>query len=209
MHKGTDNIHHAIGDLVVIPKEMQWKLYEQVEQELAAWRMNPTVILAPLPRYLESPCCNLDHHMTNMKKEDHRKKMEAEVYKMRTNLKDFAFRKGRRNATTISTWGVVKRLDKIWADPVHLHEDGYFAISEAVVEAVAGLAGKRRGSEAAPPAAKRKRCEGEQSGERALGQQQGRGGIHGGQGHDLGRPVKVIEAGTPTLVIEDRAGGHS
>jgi hypothetical protein len=43
--------------------------------------------------------------MTNMKKEDHSKKMEAEVYQMQTNLKDFAFRKGRRNATTISTWG--------------------------------------------------------------------------------------------------------
>jgi hypothetical protein len=49
MHKGTDNIHHAIGDLVVIPKEMQWKLYEQVEQELAAWKMNPTIILSPCP----------------------------------------------------------------------------------------------------------------------------------------------------------------
>jgi hypothetical protein len=27
--------------------------------------------------------------------------------------------------------------------------------------------------------------------------------------HDLGRPVKVIEAGAPTPVIEDGAGGHS
>jgi hypothetical protein len=42
--------------------------------------------------------------MVNMKQEDHVKNLEAEVYKMRKNLKDFAFCAGRRNVTTVSTW---------------------------------------------------------------------------------------------------------
>jgi hypothetical protein len=50
MHKGADG--NVIGDLVGIPKEMQWKLYKQVELELEAYKNNPTVILAPLPRNL-------------------------------------------------------------------------------------------------------------------------------------------------------------
>jgi hypothetical protein len=54
----------------------------------------------------------------------------------------------------------VKRLVNVWADQVYLQENGYFAISEAVVEAVAGLSGKRKlgsGAATAPDQKKPKR----------------------------------------------------
>jgi hypothetical protein len=142
------------------------------------------VILSPLPRYMDAPCCSLEHHMVNMKQEDHAKNMEAEVYKMRKNLKDFAFRAGRRNATTVSTWGIVKRLVNVWAGPVYLQENGYFAISEAVVEAVAGLSGKRKPGAASAPDPKKLRREAEDRKERtpASSAPPNRGGSRGGRG---------------------------
>jgi hypothetical protein len=110
--------------------------------------------------------------MTSMKKEDYSKKLEEDIYKLHHNLKDFAFRKGWKSAVTVSTWGRVKKLDKIWEDNIHLTEDGYFAISEAVVEAVASLRGKRRGQEVTTPQAKKQRLD-----STAPGGQSGRGRV--------------------------------
>jgi hypothetical protein len=159
MHKAVDGNFHAIGELEVVPKDLQWRLFEQVEKEMSKYKTNQLVILAPLPRYLENPCCNQKDHMTSMKKEEYKKKLEEDIYKLRQNLKDFAFRKGWKSAVTVSTWGRVKKLDNIWEDNIHLTEDGYFAISEAVVEAVASLRGKRRGQECATPQAKKQRLD--------------------------------------------------
>jgi hypothetical protein len=47
---------HCLRDLVFAPKELQWKLFTQVANELKGLRNNHVVILA-LPRYLNSSCC--------------------------------------------------------------------------------------------------------------------------------------------------------
>jgi hypothetical protein len=105
--------------------------------------------------------------------------MEQEVYQARKNLKDFAFRRGRRAVVTVSTWGLVKRLEDVWMDQVKLKEKGYFVISEGIVEATAALRGKRRGLEAtsATPG-KRQRLEMASTGnESNRGHIRGRGGV--------------------------------
>jgi hypothetical protein len=56
MHKGVDGILHAIGDLEVIPKDLQWRLFEQVAKDLEKFKKNPLVILAPLLSYMETLC---------------------------------------------------------------------------------------------------------------------------------------------------------
>jgi hypothetical protein len=38
MHKGPDGVRHAIRELMMIPKEWQWRLYEQVEKDLEMLR---------------------------------------------------------------------------------------------------------------------------------------------------------------------------
>jgi hypothetical protein len=117
--------------------------------------------------------------MVNRSKESFKQKLKEEIYHVRHNLKNFAFRTGWRNSVTVSTWGRVKKLDLIWSDATSLTENGYFAILEAVVEAVAGIRGKRKTSEAsATPAKKQKvaQLDGEEQ-----GWTRGRGHVRGGQ----------------------------
>jgi hypothetical protein len=189
MHKGVDGILHAIGDLEVVPKDLQWRLFEQVAKDLEMFKKNPMVILAPLPSYMEAPCCTKEGHMVNRSKESFKQKLEEDIYHVRLNLKNFAFRKGWKNTVTVSTWGRVKKLDRIWVDAINLTEDGYFAISEAAVEAVAGIRGKRKTSETptAPTPAKKPKINRPEGGEQGwtrgrgharCGQPRGRGGQH-------------------------------
>jgi hypothetical protein len=127
MHKDPSGTIHAIGELVLVPKEWQWKLYDQIEKELTDLKENPTIIMAPLPRYMTGPCCESVDHMVNLRTTELRAAMEQEIYQVRKNLKDFAFRRGRRAVVTVSTWGLVKRLEEVWLDQIKLKEKGYFA----------------------------------------------------------------------------------
>jgi hypothetical protein len=61
----------------------------------------------------------------------------------RQNIKNFAFRQGVRNCTTISTWGKVKAIPDLWEGPTRMRAAGYTAIAEAVSEAVTALTRKR------------------------------------------------------------------
>jgi hypothetical protein len=68
------------------------------EAELESFKNNPTVVLSPLGRYLEEACCSAEDHIISRQEEgkDNKKKMEE----ARQNLKNFAFRKGRRRVVT-------------------------------------------------------------------------------------------------------------
>jgi hypothetical protein len=153
-----------------------------VEKELALVRNNPLVILSPLPRYMEEACCNIEGHMTGRLTDESKKKIEEEVYQARQNLKNFAFRKGLRRSVTISTWGLIKRLSNIWKDAVHLTEAGYFAITEGIVEVVAGIEVKeKRWEDVDKPVPAPKRARTEAVGDAVHGGQRGRGGAFPGQ----------------------------
>jgi hypothetical protein len=120
---------------------------------------------------------------------------------MRLNLKNFTFRKGWRNSATVRTWGKVKKLDRIWKDAVELAEDGYFAISEAVVEAVAGIKGKRKSSESqAQPAKKQKTAQSSGVDQPASEWSRGRGQVRGNQPRGRG-------GGHPEVMGVVRGGG--
>jgi hypothetical protein len=90
--------------------------------------------------------------MHGLRGDEFKKKMEEDVYQARKNLKDFTFRKGRKQVVTVSTWGLVKRMDTIWMDQVHLVDGGYQKIGEGVVAAAVdlGTKGKRKATEPPP-----------------------------------------------------------
>jgi hypothetical protein len=54
--------------LAFAPKELQWKLFivfNQVAEELQEFKNNMVAMLAPLPRYLASSCCEKADHIPN------------------------------------------------------------------------------------------------------------------------------------------------
>jgi hypothetical protein len=172
---------HCFGDLVPAPKEMQWKLFSQVAEDISHLKNNKTVILAPLPKYLEVGCCDKEDHMPNRSQAGYRKKMEDAVYQSRTNLKDFAFRSGLRRAKTLSTWGLVKKKGVAWQDAIMLEPQLYKTIAEAVVAAAVDVGTKRPG-EAPTTAPQPKRGRGQDgyiTPQPRGGAQPGRGGVRG------------------------------
>jgi hypothetical protein len=54
--KDNEGNYHIDGDLVLAPKELQRKFFQQLADELADFKSSPIVFAAPLPRYLEGAC---------------------------------------------------------------------------------------------------------------------------------------------------------
>jgi hypothetical protein len=94
---------------------------------------------------MEDGCCSDRDHMLNRREPDFKTKLEAGVFGVRRNVKDFAFRHGDRSTHTISTWGKVNKMTAVWKDPINLVEAGYNAIAAAIVEAMEAIGDKKRG----------------------------------------------------------------
>jgi hypothetical protein len=133
LRRDVDGTLHSDGELTLAPKELQWRLFKQINEELADFKENLVIFLAPLSRYMEEPCCQGDH-MPNQKMVDFKKKLEESISQSHTNIKEFAFRLGYRKAKTLSTWGIVKNKGATWAGPIELTPAGYNAIAKAAME---------------------------------------------------------------------------
>jgi hypothetical protein len=196
---------HCFGELVFAPKELQWKLFSQVANDLKEFCSNTIVILAPLPRYLDVSCCSDEGHMPNRKNTDFKKKMEDAVFQCRANLKDFAFRSGMRRAKTISTWNLVRKQGATWADPVNLDDKHFEMLAAATVAAVTEISNKRAGGDLEGPPAKRNRGGG---GSVRGPRTSGRGGIMTGRG-GAQHTTATSNRWPPSTQSGGRGGGQS
>jgi hypothetical protein len=158
--KRLDGSYHMDGDLVLLPKELQYDLFKQLVLELDSYKNNTVIFMGPLPQYLERGCCSDVDHMKNRQDPEFKKKLEEGVYAARTNIKNSAFRHKLRKSVTISSWSTVKRMNVIWEDQVHLVEAGYQLLAEAIFGAVVEANKKRSGGPVlGAPAAKRPKTE--------------------------------------------------
>jgi hypothetical protein len=143
LSKDIEGTYHCFGELVLTPKELQWKFFQQVVEEISGLKNNKLILLAPLPKYWEAACSNKEDQVVNRGSSSFKKTMEDNIFQIRGNLKDFAFRAGIRKVKTISTWKVVRKAGASWSDGVHLDEDSYTTIARVVQEAAADLDLKR------------------------------------------------------------------
>ena len=124
-----------VGELAFAPKELQYSIFCTAKPLFEVAGSRKIVILAPLPRYLESGCCDNAEHISNRKDEGFRRDLESAVVECRKNLKDFCFRQGIRNARIAGPWSAVKEIgDNVWLDPVHLSAAGYAAIAALLLK---------------------------------------------------------------------------
>jgi hypothetical protein len=140
----ADGAYHIDGALEFLGRDLQYRFFKQIMEEVADYKSNKMVFAAPLPCYLESGCCPDLDHVSNRKDANFRKTMEDAVYSSRQNIKNFAFRHGLRRSTTISTWGKIKKMEDVWDSPTRLKGEGYLAIAMALEEAVIQTSGKRQ-----------------------------------------------------------------
>jgi hypothetical protein len=160
--KRADGSYHVDGMLELINTESQYDLFQQVMIELRDYKNNILIFLAPIPCYLTASCCEDLDHASNRSQADFSKKMEEGVFAVRQNIKNFAFKAGLRRCHTISTWGKIRKMDKIWTGPVSIEEDCHKAIAKAVLEAVE-MASKKRTAASSKEERSAKRYKGQQT----------------------------------------------
>ena len=150
--------YHVNGASAFAPKDSQYVAFKHTLPVLEAISGVRKIILGPLPRYWSFPCCKTGRHCTNMKEQDYHKNLEQAIYDGKNNLKAFCFRHGLRETRIVSSWQLVKGLDDVWADPVHLRDKGYDALADGIICAAGELRRKRAASTSAaagtPPAKK-------------------------------------------------------
>ena len=133
---GPGGKFHVQGEAVFAPKELQYAIFNQVKPLLEVAEPYQRVMISPLPRYLESRCCDQSEHVSNILDEDYREVQEEAILACRRNLKDFAFRLGLKTRV-ICPWSQLRNLDDLWpTDPVHMDSKGYIAIAGQILVAL-------------------------------------------------------------------------
>ena len=103
------------------------------------------LIMAPLPRFINSPCCQVAGHLTNFKGEDYGTNMGESISNLTEWIKEFTHGKRIRNFkvlcpnTMISMNGddilPKKELAMIWSrDPIHLSSEGCQRLASCIVD---------------------------------------------------------------------------
>jgi hypothetical protein len=155
--------YHIDGVLELLNRESQFDMFRQLIHEFTGFKENVMIFLAPLPCYVEAGCCEDVDHVSNRLQPDFLKKMEEGVFSARQNIKNFAFRMGIRSCHTISTWGKLRKMEKLWTGPTTVRDEAYPVLAEAVLEAV-DLAKKKRPGDNLEDEQDKKRPRGQQTG---------------------------------------------
>jgi hypothetical protein len=155
--KDSNGRYHVFGEAVLAPRDTQFEMFRTCIPILKQAAGKNSVMLAPLPRYLYSSCCEDPEHVAGLDSPNHRGKMRDEVDSARQHLKDFAWSCGIRNAKALNpgrslmeSAALEEEEDRhLWlADPVHPSEDAYGIIAKMIVEHANSIKGnglKRKG----------------------------------------------------------------
>jgi hypothetical protein len=155
--KDSNGKYHVFGEAVLAPRDTRFEMFRTCIPILKQATGKNSVILAPLPRYMYSSCCEDPEHVAGLESPNHRGKMRDEVDSARQHLKDFAWSCGIRNAKALNpgrslmeSAALEEEEDRhLWlADPVYPSEDAYEIIAKMIVEhanSTKGQGTKRKG----------------------------------------------------------------
>jgi hypothetical protein len=142
--------HHVIGELCVVNREDFKQIFNMSVPLLRAGGDNNKVVLSPLMRYAQAPCCADDGHCTNFGDKAYREMLGEALAHLDSWIKDFTFSKRIRNFKVISATEAVTMNNKgkilksrvlksnLGLDPVHLTSSGYTQLASVVSEYACG-----------------------------------------------------------------------
>ncbi len=141
--KGADNRYHIDGNLRMASGKQASKILEKFLPILRLLKKNKKLIFAPLPRYLQQPCCLDKTHCLNRKEEGYLSGMMASIKEIRRDMKDAC------HEMRVSNYKVVNRctlldlseesdssswIEAMGTDPVHLTEAGLTKLADSVLK---------------------------------------------------------------------------
>jgi hypothetical protein len=139
------NKYHVIGELCTIHRDEFKVVFNKSVPLLRAGGDLNKIVLSPLVRYAQGPCCDMQGHCTNFGEKNYREMLGEAMAHLEEWVKDFTFSKRIRNfkvisateAVTISSGKIMKSRElkaNLGTDPVHLTAAGYAKLAEVVLE---------------------------------------------------------------------------
>ena len=145
--RAADGRYHVPGELVLADWSALKKIFTTSLPLIRAGGTNKKLILSPLPRYINSKCCDSESHITNFGGKAYTKGMGKQLADIHGWLDDLAHGKRLQsyeiicpstfiglaeNATLKDKAEREKLRDRWGTDPVHLIEVGYATLAEAL-----------------------------------------------------------------------------
>jgi hypothetical protein len=165
--KDFNGKYHVYGEAVLAPRDTQFEMFRTCIPILKQASGKNSIILAPLPRYLYSRCCDDPDHVAGLESPDYRGKMREDVDNARQHLKDFAWSCGIRNVKSMNpgrslmeSTALEEDEDRhMWlTDPVHPSGDAYEIIAKMIIDQANSTKGqgiKRKGQQDSSATSKR------------------------------------------------------
>jgi hypothetical protein len=167
-HRGADGKYDILGSVAVSPLIQLTPALKLVGEVVEAAGESEKIFLTPLPRYLNTPCCDSGDHCENIKEPDYKTGMLKATTQMWRDVKSYLHRGCRGTSTLNPLWlltgdeklGLVEQIemaDRLWEeqDPVHMGEEGYFRMAAGILNfmrsserAASSPAGDKRGTDA-------------------------------------------------------------
>jgi hypothetical protein len=139
--------YHVIGELCTVTHGEFKTVFNLSVALLRAGGDLNKIVLSPLVRYAQGPCCDEQGHCVNFGDPSYREMLGEAMAHLESWVKDFTFSKRIRNfkvlsateAVTISKGKILKNRElkaNLGTDPVHLPPDGYAKLASVIVEQV-------------------------------------------------------------------------
>jgi hypothetical protein len=137
-------VYHVEGKLVTASREEFKEIFNVSVPLLRGGGDLNKIILSPLARYVQAPCCDNEDHCTNFQLPSYRQQMGEKMANMETWIRDFTFSKRIRNFRVVSATCAVSMteegklyknriLKEMWGtDAVHLSPSGYAKLGEVI-----------------------------------------------------------------------------
>jgi uncharacterized membrane protein YgcG len=141
--------YHVAGDLILCSKTAQHALFKALKPIIDQGKRKNCILVAPLPRYVSSGCCDAADHMPNRREPDFAFRLRQDLKEAAENLRDFLFTGGLKQVKVLDPQVSWRGTDdeEIWGeDPVHPTAVGYEKLAEGVEAICTGLesGGKKR-----------------------------------------------------------------
>jgi uncharacterized membrane protein YgcG len=134
--------YHTMGDLQMADSDLLKELDGRATPLLRAGSEADKIVLVPLITYVTAKCCSSPAHITNFNDDSWGNLHADRVTEMRKWLGDICFFKRIRNFRVWCPKDLLhecagKAVNAYWAgNPVHMNNDGYRALSAAMMEAL-------------------------------------------------------------------------
>jgi hypothetical protein len=147
--KGKDGRYHVQGELAVATRGQVEHILKIVKPLLQVCVTVQKVLILPLPRYCypDLRCCEKNSHMINSGPD-----LEAQIKTglgiVKKTVRSYLFKERIGNVKLIDPYVAVPNLDRdLFADPVHLLQEGYEGLAAGVLSVLTGEDGGDKGAD--------------------------------------------------------------